>query len=146
MVPKTCRHREHKMLYCWRNQDALYVSGFEYSCYSLFFHHVPWIWNYILSLLVWLRHESCLFFESLIWSLCNERHGTWILPWCPHSSDHVYARSYQSVPLSMYIWLSLDGPHSSSYFFTIRYHALFLKISFFEILFLPYSSLCTAWR
>ena len=83
---------------------------------------LPWIWNCILSLPVQLRHESCLFFESLIWSLCNKHHESRILPWCPHKFwSHVYARSYQSVPLSMYIWLSLDSPHSSSYIFTIRY-------------------------
>jgi len=118
MVPKTCRHREHK---CYIAEETGCSLRLMFQIFMLF-PLLPWIWNYILSLPVQLRHESCLFFESLIWSLCNEHHGSRILPWCPHKFwSHVYARSCQSVPLSMYIWLSLDSPHSSSYFFTIRY-------------------------
>ena len=118
MVPKTCRHREHK---CYIAKETGCSLRLMFRIFMLF-PFLPWIWNYILSLPVQLRHESCLFFESLIWSLCNEHHGSRILLWCPHKFwSHVYARSYQSAPLSMYIWLSLDSPHSSSYFFTIRY-------------------------
>ena len=113
MVPKTRRHR---MLYCCRNR-MLFTSHVRIF---MLFPFLPWIWNYILSLPVQLRHESCLFFESLIWSLCNERHGTWILARFPHSSDLMFTRAHTNpfllVCTSGFLWMAHIHLHISSLF------------------------------
>jgi len=116
MVPKTCRHREHKCYIAEGTRCALLLM---FRIFMLF-PFLPWIWNYILSLPVQLRHESCLFFESLIWSLCNERHGSWILPWCPHNSDLMFTRAQTNpfllVSTSGFPWMARIHLHISSLF------------------------------